>query len=175
MNVDTGSRKQLHNERRSGVWRVGLAALALPLVSLAAAPAFAQEERSSAPSLPDSGGDEPAPTPDRMQTLEGRINELGERLRESEDAAQKRVSPLSWNGYVDFGFFVPLGNGGVGWRRDIGNQQFPADSNYAWTFLGDILATQINTRGEVADLGDAPGITRFDSVNSNGAMGFLVN
>ena len=51
--------------------------------------------------------------------LEERIAELGQRLRESEEARQKSVSPLSWNGYVDFGFFVPLGNGGVGWIRDV--------------------------------------------------------
>jgi hypothetical protein len=50
----------------------------------------------------------------------------GERLRESEEARQKTVSPLSWNGYVDFGFFVPIGNDGVGWMRDAGNAQFPS-------------------------------------------------
>src|SRR5580765_934223 len=177
MNVDTGSRNQLHNERGSSLRRVGFAALALPLVFLAATPAFAQEERSSAPSLPDSGGDEAAPAPDRMQTLEERINELGERLRESEEAAQKRVSPLSWNGYVDFGFFVPIGNDGVGWVRDVGNVTFPQYANYSWTFLGDILSTAINSRGEVADLGNAPGlaVARFDSVDANGAAGFILN
>ena len=102
--------------------RVGLAAPAL-LLSLAA-PALAQDERSSAPSLPDSGGEEaPSATHDRMDMLEERIAELGQRLRESEEARQKSVSPLSWNGYVDFGFFVPLGNGGVGWVRDAGTMR----------------------------------------------------
>jgi len=174
MNAD---RKQLHNERGWGFHRAGFAVLVLPLALFAATPAFAQEERSSAPSLPDSGGDEAAPAPDRMQTLEERINELGERLRESEDAAQKRVSPLSWNGYVDFGFFVPIGNDGVGWVRDVGNVSFPQYANYSWVFLGDILYTAINSRGEVADLGDAPGLTvpRFDSVDANGAAGFILN
>jgi hypothetical protein len=129
----------------------------------------------SAPSLPDSAGDDGPPTQDRVQTLEDRINELGERLRESEEAAQKRVSPLTWNGYVDFGFFIPLGNGGVGWVRDVGNAQFPQYSNYSWVLLGDILATAVNSRGEVADLGDAPDVTRFDSINSNGAAGFILN
>ena len=42
-------------------------------------------------------------------------------------------------------------------------------------FLGDILAPAVNTRGEVADLGPAPGVTRFDSVNSRGAPGFILN
>jgi hypothetical protein len=138
-------------------------------------PAAAQDERAVAPSLPDPGSDEPPPAQDRVQTLEDRINELNERLRESEDAAAKRVSPLSWNGYVDFGFFVPFGNRGAGWVRDVGNAQFPQYANYSWTFLGDLLATAVNTRGEVADLGDAPDVTRFDSVNSNGAAGFILN
>src|SRR6476659_10097518 len=138
MNADTQPRK-LHPHR-------GRIATLAPIVVLApllvAAPALAQEERSVAPSLPDSGGgDEPAPAPDRVQTLEERLNELNERLRESEEARQKSVSPLSWNGYVDFGFFIPLGNGGVGWVRDTGlMRQFPQYMNYSWTFLGDILS-----------------------------------
>ena len=39
----------------------------------------------------------------------------------------------------------------------------------------DILATTVNSRGEAADLGDAPGANRFDSINSRGAPGFAVN
>jgi hypothetical protein len=173
MNVHMRSPRYSHNRRGAELLRTGLAALALPL--FAAAPAFAQAEGTGAPSLPEATAEEPQAEPDRIQTLEDRINELGERLRESEQAAQKRVSPLSWNGYVDFGFFVPLGNGGAGWVRDVGNARFPQYSNYSWTFLGDILATAVNSRGEVADLGDAPGVTRFDSVNSNGAAGFILN
>ena len=42
-------------------------------------------------------------------------------------------------------------------------------------FLGDILAPAVNTRGEAADLGDAPGVVRFDSINSRGAPGFIAN
>src|SRR5678815_1275357 len=115
------------------------------LGALAASPALAQEERSSAPSLPEAASEEPATAAgtDRMQTLEERLGELNERLRESEEARQKSVSPLSWNGYVDFGYFAPLGNNGVGWIRDDGpmdQRQFPQYFNYSWTFLGDILS-----------------------------------
>ena len=91
---------------------------------------------------------------------------------------RRRVSPLSWNGYVDFGFFVPLGNGGVGWVRDDGHTRSSRSTrNYAWVFLGDILGTPINTRGEAADLGDAPGLTvpRYDGINSDGAASFILN
>jgi len=156
------------------------ATLAVLAPLCAAGPALAQEERSSAPSLPESAAEEPAvgAPQDRVQTLEDRLAELNERLRESEEARLKSVSPLSWNGYVDFGFFAPLGNRGVGWIRDSGpitERQFPQYAGYSWTFLGDILATAVNTRGEVADLGDAPDAARFDSVNSDGAAGFILN
>jgi hypothetical protein len=155
-----------------------LSAALLAALPLAAVPALAQqEERPHAPSLPEENADQAAPPTDRYQLLEDRISELNDRLRESEEARLKAAPGLVWNGYVDFGFFVPYGNGGVGWIRDAGNVQFPQYAGYSWTFLGDILATAVNTRGEVADLGDAPGLTtpRFDSVNSDGAPGFIVN
>ncbi len=148
-----------------------------------AAPAAAQEERTSAPSLPDSSaGDEAPPEPlDRMQVLEERITELNDHIRRSEEARQ--VAPaLTWNGYVDFGFYVPdpftgAGNGGVGWVRDDAHAQFPKFSNFAWVFLGDILGTPVNTRGEVPDLGAAPGLTvpRYDGIHSGGAASFILN
>jgi hypothetical protein len=125
-----------------------------------------------APSLPTLLEE---PAMDKDQLVEAQIAELREHMRQAEDEARNRKSPLTIKGYADLGFFVPNGNGGAGWMRDAGNQQFPQYSQYAWTFLGDILATTINSRGEVADLGEAPGITRFDSVHSRGAPGFLVN
>jgi len=176
MNADRQSRRHAHKPSWCRV-RMGGAAILAATLLLAAAPARAQEERTSAPSLPDSGGgDDAPPAQDRIGTLEERLAELNERLRESEEARQKSVSPLSWNGYVDFGFFVPIGNRGAGWVRDMAPmRQFPQYAGYSWTFLGDIMATAINTRGEVADLGDAPDAPRFDSVNSDGAAGFILN
>jgi hypothetical protein len=135
-------------------------------------PARAEDEHE-APSLPSQPEAE-AP-PDKNEVLEQQMIELRERLARSEDAARSARSPLTIHGYADLGFFVPNGNGGAGWIRDAGHEQMPQYGGYAWTFLGDILATTINTRGEVADLGDSPGVTRFDSVDSNGAPGFLVN
>jgi len=38
-----------------------------------------------------------------------------------------------------------------------------------------LLATSINSRGDVADLGQVPGVDRFDGVNSEGNPTFLVN
>ena len=86
---------------------------------------------------------------------------------------------MSALGYVDFGFFGASGNG-VGIVQDSGALARRVSSRstpnrYGWVFLGDILAPAINTRGEVADLGDFAGVDRFDSVNSRGAPGFIVN
>ena len=108
MTADRQSPKHSLIERRVSICSAGIAMVA---TLVAAAPARAQEERVSAPSLPDAAGEDVAPpaAQDRLQTLEDRIAELGDRLRESEEARQKSVSPMSWNGYVDFGFFVPLG------------------------------------------------------------------
>jgi len=146
----------------------------LPLLLLLPAASLAQEA-APPPAAPDAPTEEPEPEPDRIDLLEERIAALNERLEQSEERRRQGESRLSWDGYIDFGFFAPIGNRGAGWVQDYGNMQFPAYRNYSWTFLGDILATTVNTRGEVADLGDAPGITRFDSINSDGGAGFLVN
>jgi hypothetical protein len=174
-------------------------AAALVLLGVTGAPQLRAQERSpnpNAPSLPsqvepDPGLAEPGsaapPSADdeatlpeaqaaaRSRLLEQELEELRERLQQLEDARHEDVSPLTISGYVDFGFFAPLGNDGVGWVRDVGNRQFPELAGYAWTFLGDILGSPINSRGEAADLGEAPGADRFDSVDSDGAPGFIVN
>ena len=182
MNVERQSPQQSPHRRCVSLCRAALATVVpigalVPL--LAAAPALAQEERSSAPSLPDSGGDEaPAAEQDRIQTLEDRMTELTERLRESEELRQKSVSPLSWNGYVDFGFFVPRRQR----RRRLGSRhRCHAPVPAVLQLLVDVpgrhpVDRRSTRRGEVADLGDAPGRSpRFDSVNSDGAAGFILN
>jgi hypothetical protein len=103
------------------------------------------------------------------------MEELAERLRQTESLALGNTSSLTWSGYVDVGFFVPSGNG-AGYQQDFGHAMFPEYAGrYGWVFVGDILAPAINTRGEPADLGDAVGVDRFDSVNSRGAAGFILN
>jgi hypothetical protein len=155
-------------------WQV-MAALSL-LASPALAPrAFAQDEKPEAPSLPEATDDQTPPAADQFATMEQEIAELKEQMAHDQQERLKSVSALSFNGYVDFGYFAPIGNDGVGWIRDAGNVAFPQYAKYSWVFLGDILATAVNSRGEVASLGNAPGINRFDSVNSSGAGGFVVN
>ena len=128
--------------------------LVLPVAIFSAAPPAADQQD---PGVTDSG---------ESGTRE-------EQIRQNEALAAGRRQVVSVGGYVDFGFFVPQGNG-AGYRQDV-LHRYPGYSDYAWVFPGDILAPAINTRGEVADLGDAPGVDRYDSVNSRGAPGFIVN
>jgi len=98
-----------------------------------------------------------------------------QRLAQSEALVRNNQPTVQVGGYVDFGFFVPQGNGS-GYLEDFGHVFFPQYAGqFGWVFFGDILAPAINSRGEVADLGTAPGVTRFDSVNSRGAPGFILN
>jgi hypothetical protein len=111
--------------------------------------------------------DEPTVPPDNT--------ELDQRLRRTEELVLNRQPTVTWGGYVDFGFFVPSGNG-AGYVQDYGHRYFPGTyDKYSWVFLGDILAPAVNSRGEAADLGDAPGVDRFDSVHSRGKPGFILN
>jgi hypothetical protein len=104
-----------------------------------------------------------------------RLQELEDRLEQTRELMIKRRPAVSLGGYVDFGFFVPQGDGS-GIMRDSGNQLFPQyGGQYGWVFLGDLLAPAVNTRGEVADLGEAAGAARFDSIHSHGAPGFIAN
>jgi hypothetical protein len=105
-----------------------------------------------------------------------RLRELEQQIQQTRELTMSRRSSVTIGGYVDFGFFVPQGDGS-GIVRDNGNRMFPqyGQGQYGWVFLGDLLAPTINSRGEVADLGDAAGVERFDSVHSRGAPGFIAN
>jgi hypothetical protein len=113
---------------------------------------------------------EPAATPEELMQ---RIDDLEQRLQMSEQARKPKF-PLKITGYGDLGFFATQGDG-AGFRRDAGHTMFPSRADFAWVFYGDLLATAVNSRGDVADLGDAPGVDRFDSVHSRGNPTFLVN
>jgi hypothetical protein len=118
---------------------------------------------------------DPAAEPDAALTPSATLAELEARIDRTESLVLHRQPALSLGGYIDFGFFAPAGNG-VGYVQDFGHARFPEYAGrFGWVFLGDILAPAVNTRGEAADLGDAPGVTRFDSVNSRGAPGFILN
>lgn len=109
----------------------------------------------------------------KAQELESKIEELESKLQMVEQS-RKAKFPVKLSGYGDIGLFATQGDG-AGVRRDIGHNLFPQYSDIGWVFYGDLLATSVNSRGDVADLGELPGVDRFDSVNSEGATTFLVN
>lgn len=150
----------------------GALSLLVPMLVPSPAAALEPDERTDAPSLPTD--DDAADGNPRVRHLEEEMAELKAQLQQAQEDQSNGGSRLSINGYADLGFFVPFG-GGVGWARDVGNMQYPQYSRFAWTFLGDILAPAVNSRGEVASVGQEPGFPRFDSVNSNGASGFIAN
>jgi len=111
------------------------------------------------------------PAPADQATIDALV---AQQVKQNEQLVANGQKVLNWGGYVDFGFFVPQGDGS-GYVQDYGHTRYPNLSNYNWVFLGDILSPAVNARGEVADLGTAPGVDRYDSVNSRGAPGFIVN
>lgn len=136
--------------------------------------------RAEAQPAPEEPADAPEadaePDPDaKTDALASRVDELELKLKQqSEQQARRPRFPIKVAGYGDLGFFAAQGDGS-GFRRDAGHVMFPSDNQYAWVFYGDLLATAVNSRGDVADLGQAPGVDRFDSVDSNGNPTFLVN
>ncbi len=126
-------------------------------------------------SQPAEPADSPEPPP-TVEDLQRQMNELQARLDQTREIATLRRPIVTVGGYVDFGFFVPQGTG-VGVVQDEGpTRVFPQYANqYSWVFLGDLLAPTVNSRGEAASLGNFPGVSRFDSVDSTGAPTFIVN
>jgi len=109
----------------------------------------------------------------KTTALESKVEELQARLKTEEDSRKSRF-PIRISGYGDVGFFATQGDGS-GIRRDVAHTMFPQYQNVGWVFYGDLLATQVNSRGDVADLGDLPGVQRQDYIHSMGVPTFLVN
>lgn len=105
--------------------------------------------------------------------LETKLAEVETQLRTQEQSRKARF-PIKIGGYGDVGFFDAQGDGS-GTRRDVAHMMFPEHQDIGWVFYGDLLATQVNSRGDVADLGELPGVNRPDHINSEGTPTFLVN
>lgn len=132
--------------------------------------------RAQVPELEAPEAVEPDEPPVTVEDLRAQMQDLEARLDETRNIATFRRPIVTVAGYVDFGFFATSGDG-AGVVQDEGpNRVFPQDANrYSWVFLGDLLAPAVNSRGEVASLGNFPGVNRFDSIDSTGAPTFLVN
>lgn len=152
--------------------RVGWGAVAV--VVLVPRASLAQTVTPEAPGLPDLTA--LAPVDPGAGDGPGEELLIEQQVHQNEQLVANSRPTVTWSGYIDTGFFVPQGNG-AGYVQDFGHQtlnQAPY-TGYSWVFMGDILAPAVNSRGEVADLGDAPGVDRFDSINSRGAPGFVIN
>ena len=154
---------------RSVLW------IGLGLAVTATGPAAAQDppaEPASDEAAPEEPAAEEPSGDDDARALANRLEELEAKLEASERARRARF-PVKITGYGDLGFFATSpGGDGSGFRRDAGHLVFPEHSQIAWVFYGDLLATMVNSRGDVADLGEAPGVDRFDAENN---PSFLVN
>jgi hypothetical protein len=149
--------------------------LTRPLVCLPVALALLGLPRVASAQL-EPGPDEPAPpanVPDLPSGFDDDV--FSARIRQTEELVRNQRPSVTLGGYIDFGFFAPQGNG-AGYVQDFGHLVYPEyRDRYAWVFLGDILAPAVNSRGEVAYLGDAPGVDRYDTINSRGAPGFVLS
>jgi len=179
------------NHRPAALRGVTLATLSLAML-LAAAPAKADPAARPAPGeapapgtgasaapvagdLPDADDDTAF---DEPVDLRERVRALEQQLAQTQRTIMEQRPAVTVGAYIDFGAFAAQGNGS-GIIQDTGpagSRHFPQYANrYAWVFLGDLLSPAINSRGEPADLGNLPGVNRFDSVDSNGAPGAIVN
>lgn len=102
-------------------------------------------------------------------------------LREDHNTVSQQVTGLlplgsRVGGYVDFGFFY-VGGDGTGIRRDTGYENFPeyrSQVSDAWLFMGDPLATAINSRGDPAHTGESRAVT-FNPIKSGNKPTFILN
>jgi hypothetical protein len=160
-------------------WTRGTVAAATLAVAVLEGTATAQPtEAGGAPPLaapqPSLGAPDDAAAEPEVDPI-AKMAELEARLDQQQTVIAGRQPRVILGGYLDLGFFAVQGNGS-GFVRDQGHALFPQYSNYGWVFLGDILAPAVNSRGEVASLGDATGAPpRFDSIGAGGAPSFIVN
>jgi hypothetical protein len=155
---------------RRAAWVALATSLAFPLAAHAQDTGDTEFEAEGRVEYEDEDEPRDATTSELLQRLEA----LELRLDQQEQSRRAAGPALRLSGYADLGAFVTEGDGS-GTRRDVGNAIFPEESGFGWVFYGDLLAPTVNSRGEVADLGDLPGTQRFDSLNTNGAFTFLVN
>jgi hypothetical protein len=157
------------------VIRSSAAALLLFALQSAALAAETEDEPGAPRAASEVESEDEEASDDRIASLEATVEGLESYIQEIEAKEKQEKSRLTFNGYVDFGFFIPEGTGS-GVVQDLGNVNAPdLAGQFAWVFLGDLLSSPVNSRGEAAELGDLPGVSRFDSVDSKGAAGFILN
>ena len=164
-----------------------------PPAQMSATTAITATAPASPASAPTSGAPEPSAAGETVvhkrdldeqnQRLTRELTKLREELealREEHKATNQKVASLLpfgnlITGYVDFGFFY-VGGDGTGIRSDFGHLNFPEykDISDSWVFMGDPLATAINSRGDPANTGASRAVT-FNPIHSDGKPSFIIN
>jgi hypothetical protein len=137
---------------------------------------------------PTPAGEEPVrrrELAEQNERLTREIQKLREELsalREEQQFTGEQVKSLlplgtRLSGYIDFGFFYVSGEG-TGLRIDTDYRNFPEyrDSGVpdSWVFMGDPLATTINSRGDPSDTGPSRAVT-FNPIHSGNKPSFILN
>jgi hypothetical protein len=130
-----------------------------------------------APQLPDDPNGDDVPDVEPVDLRE-QVRSLEIQLAQTQRTMLEQRPAVTIGAYIDFGAFAAQGDGS-GVMLDTGptaTRHFPQYADrYGWVIMGDLLSPAVNSRGEPADLGNLPGVNRFDSIDSNGAPGFIVN
>jgi hypothetical protein len=153
-------------------------ALWLTAAQLEPLPDAAVQPDASVQPADDGQADEPDwATRDDVDELKEKLQALQAQL----DATRDRQDFLArfavrFAGYLDFGFFWVQGDGS-GVRPDVQHLAAPELRGQilgSWVLAGDPLSTSINSRGDVADVGQSRAV-RFDPVHAGGHPSFMVN
>jgi hypothetical protein len=153
-------------------------------MTLALALAVLLTQAPDTPAVSPQLEETPAPEEQPEDPRDAAIRRLEESLAEVRSEVEELKSRPDWvsklsarfSGYFDLGFFWVQGDGS-GVRKDFGHALYPHYRDQllgSWVLLGDPLSTAINSRGDVADVGDGRAL-RDDPVHSNGKPTFMVN
>ncbi len=118
---------------------------------------------------------------ERLQRELAQLRQELSSLRDEHSSTSAQVRSLlplqnRFTGYLDVGFFY-VGGDGTGIRTDTGYAVLPQYRGVvpdSWVFLGDPLATAINSRGDPANTGESRAVT-LNPIASKGTPSFLVN
>jgi len=147
-------------------------------------PAVALAQTPAPAAVPTTPGDGRSDLESRLRALEEsnqRLREEIEDIKQDHKFTEGKVGILQGrtrvSGYIDVGAFHVEGNGS-GIRPDVGNIHFPQYANAipggSWVFMGDVLATAINSRGDIPDTGGSRAI-QFNPIANGGAASFIIN
>ena len=158
-----------------------------PAADVPPAPPAPPVESTPTPTAPEPAVPEPAATVPTPAELADDVADLERRQRALEKAERRNAAtrehvhgllPLGrlFTVFVDVGAFA-VGGDGSGIRSDVGHLYYPRYIDQVagqWVFMGDPLATAINSLGEPADTASSRELAH-DTINSAGRPSLIVN